>query len=71
MEKQVNNNASLDMFTPREVAAILKIGKSKMYQLIQHNRIGHLRLSGGIIRILKSQVDEYLVKNIKGGNANG
>jgi excisionase family DNA binding protein len=50
------------IYTPEEVQAYLKIGRSKFYELIQLTKLDHIR-SGREIRVTEEQLKKYIREN--------
>ena len=48
-------------YTPVEVAGLLRVGRSKVFELIKTGQLGSIKI-GGRRRILPSQVEEFLAK---------
>jgi excisionase family DNA binding protein len=46
-------------YTPVEVAGMLRVGRSKVFELIKTGQLGSIKI-GGRRRILPSQVEEFL-----------
>ena len=52
------------IYTVPEVAAYLKICKSKLYAMIRHGEIPHIKI-GKNVRILESDLEEWLMEQRK------
>jgi len=49
----------VQFYTAQEVARMLRVSKSTIYNLLQENRIRHIRV-GKAVRIPADALDEYL-----------
>jgi excisionase family DNA binding protein len=61
--------ASSTLYTPQEVAAILRCGKSNVYELIASNELAVIRIGAGKhgMRIKASDLDAFLESRRTGG----
>lgn len=60
----MNNNIASEFYTVSEVAKILKVSKSYVYELIYSNRIPSIKLSERRIRILKESLNNFIKEEI-------
>ena len=51
----------MNVHTVNEVAILLRLSKSKVYELVEQGKLGHHRFDGAI-RISDEQIEEYLQK---------
>ena len=51
-------------YTPAELAKLLRVRKSYVYELLSSRRIKSIRLSERRTRIPESEVEEYLSKKL-------
>lgn len=59
MQRNVQLNVGKDLLGAKEMAEILDIGKSSVYDLVRKNQIPYVRV-GSSIRFVKTQIEAWL-----------
>ena len=59
-----------EILTIPQVAKILKMSKSKVYPLIQHRQLPHIKLQRNV-RVRMSDLEKWLQKHLVDGNSTG
>ena len=59
MQRNVQLNVDKDLLGAKEMAEILDIGKSSVYDLVRKNQIPYVRV-GSSIRFVKTQIEAWL-----------
>lgn len=57
------------LLKPREVAAILSVSRSHVYQLISSGQIPSVRVGERTVRVRRSDLEAYIESRVSGGGA--
>ena len=62
MQGNIINNVSADVYTPQEIAQMLKISKRKAYELCKNTKDFKVIHIGRSVRIVKESFDRWIVR---------
>ena len=59
------------LLTPADVAALLRVKPSTVYEWVRNGSMPCIRLGGRAVRFSRSMVEEWALTHVEGGRGNG